>query len=184
MKILATGNPSYGVAQALNERVPGIDWLSRASGWEISSIQSIDRVVGKSMDCDIFLNNSKLDFFHQTLLAQRMACYWIKKEKKGRIINIGSSADSTLEQKGPYPAEKIALRHYTRQIHHQWREKRHDVRMTYISVGNVETPTNPDFENPLILKLKAEEVADLIVYALNIPAHANLEEIRYEARRL
>ena len=180
-RILATGNPTYGIAEALAPHLPNVVWLSRATGWDLLQVDQLNRVAGYSLEFDVFLNISKLDVFHQILLAQRMACTWIKHAKAGQIINVGSTADESRGQKGPYPAEKAALKQYTRQMHNQWLRGVHKIRMSYLAVGHVSTPTNPMFNDLSVKKMTPEEAAQAILYLLSQPSHINVEELRLEA---
>lgn len=184
MTVFATGNPNYGIAKALSAQFPGIEWLSRSTGWNLLSIDEVDRAVRHSLQCDVFLNISKLDFFFQTVLAQRIACFWIKNEKAGHIVNVGSTADQSWTHRGPYPAEKVALQHYTHQIHTQWTNGKHQVRMSYLAIGHVDTPTNPHYGDPKVKKMTPEEVAEALLFLVHQPEHLNIEELRMETRHV
>ena len=112
-KILITGNPTVGLASALNAIWPDAVFASRANGWDLTDDQRKRDLATEALNYDVFINNSALWRYHQTLLLKEVYSTAKTAAHQLRIICIGSTTDRT--SKGSdwlYHHEKIALREY------------------------------------------------------------------------
>ena len=178
MKILIAGNPDYGLAQALKEKIHA-DFASRTHGnWDLCLLEKQKEFAQKSLNYDVVISVSCLWGFHQTNLIQEVATSWVRNNKEGYLIALGSSADTPV--KGVtwiYPAEKKALRAYCRQIS-QMVASDDNVRfkMTYLSPGNMHTPKQ-DEKMSGVKKLNCDDVASVVEWLLAQPKYINISEL-------
>ena len=88
MKIAVTGHTS-GIGKAVYEKLsPNCLGFSRSNGYDISKKEDRLKIIEKSLDCDIFINNAYSGDFSQTNLLFDIWNEWNHLDKK--IINIGS----------------------------------------------------------------------------------------------
>jgi len=112
-KILITGNPTKGLAGSLHALWPNATFVSRSNGWDLTKSNLIENLARMCIEYDVFINNSALWKFHQTLVLETVykAAKLAKHDLK--IVCIGSTTDRTT--KGSdwlYQQEKKALRSY------------------------------------------------------------------------
>jgi hypothetical protein len=110
-RILITGNPNKGLAHSLGTIWPNADFVSRENGWDLSKENKRTELAQRALNYDIFVNNSALWRFQQSLILNEV--YMIAKQNAHplRIICLGSTTDRV--RKGSdwlYQQEKIALR--------------------------------------------------------------------------
>ena len=70
MKILITGNPTKGLAQSMHGIWPDASFVSRANGWDLDKDQRRKDLAQLALEYDVFVNNSALWQFQQTLLLK------------------------------------------------------------------------------------------------------------------
>jgi NADP-dependent 3-hydroxy acid dehydrogenase YdfG len=102
----------------------------------------------------------------------------------GHIVTIGSVADRhVFPENGAYAASK----HAQRAFHEVLRQELHGsgVRATLVSPSPTDTdiwnPVDPDNRDgfpPRALMLRADDVADAVMWSLTRPAHVNVDELR------
>jgi hypothetical protein len=112
-RILITGNPTYGLANAMYNIWPDAMFASRATGWDLTDDQKKRDLAQVALNYDVFINNSALWKYHQTLLLKEVYSTTRIAVHPLRIICIGSTTDRT--SKGNdwlYHHEKKALRDY------------------------------------------------------------------------
>ncbi|HKS06369.1 MAG TPA: SDR family NAD(P)-dependent oxidoreductase [Gemmatimonadaceae bacterium] len=106
------------------------------------------------------------------------------KRRAGHIITLGSVADRTVFAS---TAAYAATKHAVRALHEAMCAdlRRTGVRATLMSPGPVDTPIwdpyDPDNRRgfmPRAQMLRAEDVADAVLWALTRPAHVNVDELR------
>ena len=131
-----------------------------------------------SLKYDVFISVSSLYQFNQTTLVESVATKWLTNNHSGYLITVGSSADTPVKGTAwGYPAEKKALRAYTRQLSQiascdtpqLWK-------CTYISPGNIHTPKQ-DEKMPDTLKLDPDYIATVIQWLINQPDYINISEL-------
>jgi hypothetical protein len=86
MKILCTGNPVAGIAKELQSLYPDTCFISRTNGYDLSTIEGIDKFKELLPNYDVFINHSQLLPGTQQLLLQHAYAIW----NSGHVINIGS----------------------------------------------------------------------------------------------
>jgi NADP-dependent 3-hydroxy acid dehydrogenase YdfG len=102
----------------------------------------------------------------------------------GHVVTIGSVADrNTFPENGAYAASKTAQRAFHEVLRQELRGS--GVRASLVSPGPTDTeiwdPVDPDNREgfpPRALMLRAEDVADAVLWAVTRPAHVNVEELR------
>ena len=112
-KILITGNPAVGLAKAMNDIWPNAAFASRVNGWDLTDDQRKRDLATEALNYDVFINNSALWKYHQTLLLKEVYTTAKTAGHPLRIVCIGSTTDRT--SKGNdwlYHHEKKALREY------------------------------------------------------------------------
>ena len=151
MKIAFTGNPNYGLAQEWARRVAGTidikrnirydtDFFSRRNDYNFDDIERRFRFANESLNYDVVVNNSALWNFHQTLLLKEVWSVWKEENHKGRIINIGSTADrNNGGTDWLYPTEKKALREFSLGLSMMSVWQDHPIKVSYISFGSLQT---------------------------------------------
>lgn len=176
--ILVAGNNNYGLAKSLHDLYPTAKFLSRSSGYNLGKHEVRNDVALMSLEYDVVLLVSALGEFKQTLLAETIVKQWVENDHNGYLIVLGSSADTPVKGTAwVYPAEKKALRAYTRQLSQavssdnppKWRT-------TYLSPGNMHTPKQ-DEKMPNTPKLDTEYVANIIDWLIKQPADINISEL-------
>jgi len=102
----------------------------------------------------------------------------------GHVVTIGSVADRhTFPENGAYAASKHAQRAFHEVLRQELRGS--GVRATLVSPSPTDTeiwdPVDPDNRDgfpPRSLMLRAEDVADAVLYAVTRPVHVNVDELR------
>ena len=171
MKIIISGNPEYGVAQGLKsilEQEHELTFCSRANGFDLTKDEGRNKFVELSLEHDVFINNSALWRFNQSVLLEQVWKSWYDVKKTGQIINMGSTSDRQL--KGGnwiYPAEKGALRH------HSLNQSLGTVggigiKVNYLAYGYVSTPS-VERKHPDKVKHTPEEIGRIVKWILDYP---------------
>ena len=111
----------------------------------------------------------------------------MKEKKSGHIINVSSVAGRTVFPSGSvYCATKHAVTALSEGLRQEF-STRSNVRVTCIEPGVVDTELNSTITDESLAgfvkkakemeSLRAEDIADAIVYAAGAPPHANINEI-------
>lgn len=175
MKILTTGNPNYGLAKAIQETMGG-DFVSRSTGHDLCDDQVRQQVAQMSLDYDVFINCAALWRFHQSLVLETVWNAWKEAGKKGRIVNIGSTADTGVRGTSwRYPIEKKALKEYSRNMTYA-AIGGSGIHVTYVTYGYISTP-NVEGKHPDKKKIDPQYAAEMIRWAITQPEHININEI-------
>jgi len=178
---------------------------------DVSVAKEVDRVVATVRDAfgdvpDIFVNNAGIfipkplhvlsaEEFERMMQVNLIAPFFLlrailprwREQGRGHLINLGSRADRTIfADNGGYSASKFGIR----AMHEALREETRGtgVRTTLVSPGTVDTPiwetvTLPKDNRfpPRDQMLRAEAVADAVVWAATRPANVNIDELRITA---
>lgn len=86
MKILCTGNPNFGIAQSLQKIYPDTTFISRTTGYDLTTDEGIDKFKQLITNYDVFINHSQLENDIQRKLLMHTKEAWLT----GHVINIGS----------------------------------------------------------------------------------------------
>lgn len=176
MKILITGSHDWGLAGALGKYLQQheIEFASRSKGCDLITEMGRDILSDKSMFCDVFINCSKLDNFHQTLVLKRVWDRWRTNRKKGHIINIGSTVDTGLKGGSRlYTTEKVALRNFSRKLTYDSMSG-NGIQVTYLSLGYLDID-GVSFKDKV--KIKLDYVVSVIEWIITKPDYININEI-------
>ncbi len=180
MKILVTGNPDYGIAKSLKEVLTTdheLVFLSRKTNdTDLTTEAGIAKLLHYSTDCDVFINNSCLTDFAQTTVYYKLWNYWKSIKKSGTIVNMGSNAEKIVNQSWMYSAEKAALKKASEQGAYKSAWERSGIKVTYISVGHVNTPFI-EKRDPGFKKHTMEEIANLVKWVIDYPFNTNINDL-------
>jgi short-subunit dehydrogenase len=180
MKILITGNPIIGLAKGLQKVFPTADFISRKTDHDLTNLKTIDEIALKSLEYDVVINNIKLSRFSQTQLLSSISTEWIKHNKKGKIINIGSVADRFIRSISSYSysSEKNSLKHLSRQLHYCYANKQLPFSSSYIAFGHIDTQFGQAYKNDNIKKMSIDQCASIVLWIIENPLA--VEELRIE----
>ena len=90
-----TGNSNYGLAEKFAIVCPQTDFASRQNNYDLCNKENRIRLAYDSLAYDVFINSSALHQFNQSLVLETVWKTWKEHNKKGHIINIGSTVDRT-----------------------------------------------------------------------------------------
>jgi hypothetical protein len=162
MKYAITGH-TYGIGQEIyNRLLPEIIGFSRTNGYDINDSKSRQRIIEKSIDCDVFINCAHNDY-GQTLLFLDIWREWRNLSSK-KIVNIGSNiTEYKFLPKDylhllKYQSEKIILKEMSYRV-------QGFCKVEYVSFGYVDTPRNKEkYKNDKLKKyIPIKEAADLVI---------------------
>lgn len=109
IKIICTGTPEHGgICQSLEKVFPDTFFVSRRTGYDLSTKNGLEKFSSVVNDYNIFINHSQIDLGVQETLLRIVADKW----STGSIINVGSIIEFE-EWKWVDPItseEKISLR--------------------------------------------------------------------------
>ena len=185
MKILVTGNPTYGIAEAISRILSvehQLDFVSKTyNNIDLNDQLQLSNFVINSHNYDIVINNARLHSFNQVKLLQQVWQSWAKSSKEGLIINVGSSADQGRDlADGIYGAEKSALKRLSELYAFRSTFKKSNIKVTYLSFGWADTPLL-NRVLPNVKKHSADEIANIIKWVIDYPVTtSNINEIRVE----
>ena len=177
MKILISGNPAYGLAEALNTELAGHDltFVSRSThDLDLTKTECQQQFAEMSLDYDIVIINSALWKFNQVLLLEAVYKKLKASKKLTLIICIGSTTDRVKKATDwLYNAEKKALRDYSNSLSLTgvWAK---NPRVTLISFGSLSNVQEKHLYRKTMPIRKAAEYIKLI---LEQPAEFHINEI-------
>lgn len=175
MRTIVSGNPTYGLAEAIHRRLGG-DFHSRSNGFDLCSDHDRRRFVEASHGYDVFINCAALWRFHQSLLLEAVWDSWKNVGKTGHIISIGSTADTGVRGgKWLYPIEKKALKDLNRNLTYS-AIGGSGIKVTLLSYGYLSTP-NVEVKHPDKKKMTVDQAVDVIEWVLNAPPSLNINEV-------
>ena len=182
-KILITGSRNYGLCEAicnLFDTLPNIEYetASRSNGFNLDNSDGYSKLANYYIDgdFDIFINNSALWKFHQVMIAESVFNAIEEADRKGQIINIGSTADTGVKGRTwRYPTEKKALKSYNRDLTYMAMGGS-NIKTTLISPGSL-TTSSVMKKHPDRKLIDVEYIAELVVWTINQPEYINVNEL-------
>ena len=177
MNILMTGNPDYGLAEKFAIVCPQTDFASRTNSYDLCTKEGRNIIAQSSLSYDVFINSSALYQFNQSLLLEAVWKKWKENNKKGHIINIGSTVDrSTKGAEWIYPQEKKALKSMSHQYAMLgiWGDS--GIRVSYISFGSLDTK-KVNAKHPDRKLMNVTQAAEYIKWIIDAPLNMNINEL-------
>lgn len=172
--MIITGNKNFGLAKALSDLYPNAEFISRNSGYDLTKKEDQEKLSNLVLEHDVFINNSALWRFNQTLVLDTVCKKLIERKKFLHIICIGSTTDRVRNGKiWLYNAEKKALRDYCNTIglSSVWDQ---GPKITYISFG---TLSNNQNKHPNRKCMSLENAATYIKWIVDQPREVSINEI-------
>lgn len=173
--IICTGNPEFGVANAIAERWPETEFVGRTTwGYDLTENGYKAKLAEKALKYDVFINCSALWQYHQTLLLDVVYKSALKNRKRLHIVSLGSTTDrSTKGSDWHYQQEKKALRSTSNALGMKsiWAG---GPKVTYVTFGTLE---NNAHKHPGRRVMTLNEAVDLIDFSINMPYHLNVNEL-------
>ena len=172
--MIITGNKNFGLAKELSILYPDATFVSRNSGYDLTKSEDQLRLSELVLTTDIFVNNSALWKFNQTVLLDLIYKKCIEKNHNLHIICVGSTTDRVKNGKvWLYNAEKKALRDYCNSIgiSSVW-----DVgpKITYISFGTLSNNQHKHLNRKCI---SISTAASYIKWIIEQPKNISINEI-------
>lgn len=180
-RILITGNAGKGLAGELHKIWPQATFVSRATGYDLTREEDQDRAVELASKHDVFINNSALWRFNQTLLLGKLYGKAQSQKQNLHIICIGSTADRATGAKNwIYQQEKKALRSYCNSLSmlSVWSG---GPRVSLISFGTME---NNQEKHPDRVCLRLSAAASYVKWVIDAPSDACINEISIDPMQM
>jgi NADP-dependent 3-hydroxy acid dehydrogenase YdfG len=174
MKILITGNPSYGLAAGLSKLYPDATFISRSNGYDLTSKNGHTKLEEIITEYDVFVNSSALWKFNQTLILESVYKKCLDAKHNIRIICIGSTTDRVKKATSwIYNAEKKALRDYANSLSLSgvWQG---GPRVSLVSLGSL---SNVQAKHPDRICLEISRAAEYIKWVIDQPLDICINEI-------
>jgi short-subunit dehydrogenase len=177
MKILISGNPAYGLAEALNTELTEheLTFVSRTTHkLDLTKTEHQQVFADMSIDYDVVIINSALWKFNQTLLLEAVYKKLKTENKQTLIICIGSTTDRVMKATDwLYNAEKKALRDYANSLGMTgvWAT---NPKVTLISFG---TLSNNQTKHPDRKTMPTKQAADYIKWIISQPVGVHINEL-------
>jgi len=189
-KILITGSRKYGLCEAmcnLFDTMPDIEYetASRSNGYQLDTSESQKKLAERYIEgeFDIFINNSAIWKFQQVMIVESVYNAMEEANRKGHIINIGSTADTGVKGRTwRYPTEKKALKAYNRDLTYKAMGGS-NIKTTLISPGSL-TTTSVMKKHPDRKLIDVEYIAELVVWTINQPEYINVNELSIDPIQL
>ncbi len=184
MKILMTGNPTYGLAQAYSGLNPEAMFASRSNGYDLTHHKGLIDFAEYSLGFDVLINSSALHEFWQTKLLYKVWERWKAENHPGQIINIGSTIDwSQRARAWLYSIEKKALMDGSQELGGLGVWDHSNIRITYLSYGSLNTPKVAN-KHPERTLMDMNLAASYIQYIIDSPAHVNINVLHVDPMQL
>ena len=177
MKILVSGNPTFGLAEALNAVLEEheLNFVSRTTHQlDLTKTENQQAFADMSLNYDVVILNSALWKFNQTLLLEAVYKKLKAQGKQTLIICIGSTTDRVMKATDwLYNAEKKALRDYCNSLGMTgvWAK---NPRVTLISFGSL---SNVQAKHPDRKTIPIKKAAEYIKWILEQPSEFHINEI-------
>ena len=195
-RILITGSRNYGLCEAICNSFDNFnqgyiddeieyETASRSNGYNLETANGQNKLTKHYIkeNFDIFINNSAIWKFHQVMIVESMFNAMKDADRKGHIINIGSTADTGVKGRTwRYPTEKKALKAYNRDLTYMAMGGS-NIKTTLISPGSLTTPSVMK-KHPDRKLIDVEYIAELVVWAINQPEYINVNELSIDPIQL
>lgn len=175
MKIGITGH-TKGIGKALHSALVSkqhtVTGFSRQNSYDIGDQEDRNAIIHSVKDCDVFINNAWLDFY-QVDLFNDIYSHW-KTDNTKTIVNINSrSKYSGISGNPTYSATKKQL---AKVAYNGMFDPDKKCRIININPGYVKTEMTKS-KHDSIPMLSADEVAGMILWALEQPQHIEIGEM-------
>jgi NADP-dependent 3-hydroxy acid dehydrogenase YdfG len=172
--MIITGNKETGVAGALAKLYPDAEFVSRSTGFDLSTKIDQERLAEEVCQHSVFVNCAALYKFNQTTLLNIVYHKCVLEKHNCHIINIGSTTDRV--KKGGawlYNAEKKALRDYsnTLGLNGVWAS---GPKVSYISFGTLDNNQKKHVDRKT---LSIDTAAEYIKWMVDQPKHLSINEL-------
>lgn len=174
MKIAITGH-TKGIGQGLYTYFTNlghtVEGFSRTNGYDLSSISARQKIVSKSTDFDVFINNAYIG--QNDLFNELFPVY--KDDTSKTIVNIASFLKyrEFLPFTDPYKINKNNL--YKSMVKHAFlKEKK--CRLISINPGYIDTDMVTHISNP---KMTVDDAVKIIGWAILQPQHIEIGELSF-----
>jgi len=189
-RILITGSRNYGLCEAmcnLFDTIPDIEYetASRSNGYQLDTSEGQKKLAEHYINgnFDIFINNSAIWKFQQVMIVESVFNAMEEADRKGHIINIGSTADTGVKGRTwRYPTEKKALKAYNRDLTYKAMGGS-NIKTTLISPGSL-TTSSVMKKHPDRKLIDVEYIAELVVWTINQPEYINVNELSIDPIQL
>jgi NADP-dependent 3-hydroxy acid dehydrogenase YdfG len=174
MKICITGNKDQGLAGSLYKIYPDASFICRSTGYDLTTTKGHETCANLVLEHDVFINNSALWKFNQTLLLDTVYKKCVEKKHRLHIVCVGSTTDRVKNGKvWIYNAEKKALRDYcnTLGLGGVWGE---GPKITLISFGSL---SNVQHKHPERKCLDIDIAASYVKWIVDQPNILCINEI-------
>jgi hypothetical protein len=160
MKILCTGNPTFGIAQSLQKLYPDTTFVSRTNGYDLTTEEGLTKFKNLLPKFDVFINHSQLPGDLQRILLTHTRKAWTR----GHVVNIGSVMEfPNWEWIEPTAAEeKRKLRDLSLNLSTEY------FKTTHLIVGGLQSCNNDP------LRIHTDRVAETIKWVLENENHIPL----------
>jgi NADP-dependent 3-hydroxy acid dehydrogenase YdfG len=172
--MIITGNKNKGLAAELYRIYPDAVFVSRDTGYDLTSREDQERLADEVLSHDVFINVSALWRFNQTMLLDTVYKKLINHKKYTHIICVGSTTDRVKNGRAwIYNAEKKALRDYcnTLGINGVWGE---GPKVSLISFGSL---SNVQDKHPDRRCMAIEHAAQYIKWIVEQPRSIAVNEL-------
>jgi hypothetical protein len=160
-KIVCTGNPdTSGIAKYLKIIYPTTIFVSRGTGYDLSTYDGIEKFTSLLSDCNIFINHSQLPPTGQQELLLLAKKHWTQ----GHVITIGSVLEFE-KWKWIEPEvheEKNRLKNLSLELSEEY------FKTTYITIGGLKKNDNDQ------TRLDPKKVAEVIKWIIESDLHIPL----------
>jgi hypothetical protein len=175
MKIITTGNPTYGLASGINAVIGG-RFCSKSTGYDLATDDGMNKFVYDAQPYDVVIINcytDKMNNYSQARLLHKLYTTWQETGASGHAICIGSISDhiNTLQPSMKYisyASEKLALKNLCQTINHNRVSMTQNIKCTYVSLGHMHTPY-VDKLHPSEVKLDVTYVASVLKWIIDAP---------------
>ena len=177
-KVCITGNPATGMAKELALIYPNATFISRSTGYDLTTARDQERCADICLEHDVFINSSALWKFNQTVLLDTVYKKCMAADHWMHIVCVGSTTDRIKNAKvWLYNADKKALRDYcnTLAMSGVWGT---GPKVSYISMG---TLSNNQHKHPERKCIDIAEANKYIEWLINQPKYINNNEISFDA---
>lgn len=185
-KIIVFGNSqTKGLAGSLCRLLKGDGFGRKTHGYDLKVSDQRQQFITKSLNYDVAILCAYGADFSQVLLLKELYTHWLEKNKRGRIVTVGSSCERLLQGRAveskwlSYPVEKRALGDMVRLINANSESLSPGILASHISPHHMNTE---HFSYPEALNV--EQVTGAIRYVLEADFHIEEIALRHLSRAL
>ena len=156
-KIIAITGHTKGIGYSIASNYDNVIGFSRSNGYDIDNEDDRKKIIYRSQDCNVFINNAHSKFSQINLLYELFESW---KNKQKHIINIGSvSSDGIKNHVWKYSIYKTALDKACEQLSNLDSE----CHISLVKFGYVGTERILSRENPPVSYIDVSDAADAVI---------------------